>query len=583
VPAVAEPPAPPALVPPWPPALAPPLPALLAPPRPPALAPPLPALLAPPRPPALAPPAPPLPPGFEPSPHPAATANSALHPMTIVRRMQPPRGIVARPNASSQSRRCGTMAAMDTSPHAPAPRRLLVRLLGGTIAPTVAALALFGFFAHEVARRALEDELGRRLGTAASGAAATLLPEQLRAYGAGDEDSLTAANVRRRLEAARLRLGVRRVVAVTPDLETRGDTSSALALGAHAYELDADRAEIARAAGGTPTASPLFVGHDGVPYKRAYAAVGEPGDVAGLVAVEGAADYPAALAAFRGSMIKIGLAALLAVLALTVWLSRRISRPVARLAQAAARLGRGDLEGPIPIETRDEIGVLAQTLEETRAALRARDERMQMMLAGIAHEVRNPLGGLELYAGLLRDALSGQPERLDEVARIEREVGHLKAVVSEFLEFARRPGMRPQAVALRPLFDEIRELTAIPGGATIAVEAPDGLAVIADPEQLRRALLNLARNAVAAARGGHVQIGAEATTARVHIAVRDDGPGVAPELREKIFTPFFTTREKGTGLGLAFVREIVRDHGGEVGVRDAPGGGSVFSFDLPRA
>ena len=121
--------------------------------------------------------------------------------------------------------------------------------------------------------------------------------------------------------------------------------------------------------------------------------------------------------------------------------------------------------------------MLAQTLEETRAALRARDERMQMMLAGIAHEVRNPLGGLELYAGLLRDALAGQPERLDEVARIEREVGHLKTVVNEFLEFARRPALRLEAVALRPLFDEVRELTAIPGGAAVAVDAPDGLAV----------------------------------------------------------------------------------------------------------
>jgi signal transduction histidine kinase len=472
---------------------------------------------------------------------------------------------------------------MEARPSTTAPRRLLLRLLTGTIVPTIAALALFGFFAHEVARRALEDELGRRLGTAAAGTAAMLLPEQLRAFGAGDEDSLTAANVRRRLETARLRLGVRRVLAVTPELETRGDTSASLALGAHAYELDADRAEIARAASGAPTASPLFIGHDGVPYKRAYAAVGETGNVAGIVAVEGNADYPAALAAFRRSMIRIGIGALLAVLLLTVWLSRRISRPIARLAQAAARLGRGDLDAPIPIETRDEIGVLAQTLEETRIALRARDERTQMMLAGIAHEVRNPLGGLELYAGLLRDALTGQPERLEEVARIEREVGHLKAVVNEFLEFARRPPLRPEPVALRPLFDEIRELAAMPGAATVEVRAADGLAVQADAVQLRRALLNLARNAVAATRTGRVQIAAEHQGQVVRIEVRDDGPGVPPELREKIFAPFFTTREKGTGLGLAFVREIVRDHGGEVGVRDAPGGGSVFSFELPRA
>jgi signal transduction histidine kinase len=460
-------------------------------------------------------------------------------------------------------------------------RRLLARLLAGTVVPTVGALVVFGFFAHQLARRALEEELSRRLETAAAGAAATILPEQLRAIGPGDEGSLTYANVRRRLDIARGRLGVRRVLAVTPELGARGDSAGALQLGARAYELEADRPEIARALAGTPAASPLFVGHDGVPYKRAYAAVGEPGEPAGLVAVEGNADYPAILAAFRRSMILAGILAAIGVLALTAWIARRISGPITRLAQAAARLGRGDLDVPVPIETRDEIGLLAQTFDETRAALKARDERMQMMLAGIAHEVRNPLGGLELFAGLLRDALAGQPERLEEVHRIEREVGHLKTVVNEFLEFARRPTPNLEAVALGPLFAEVRELTRATSAAAITVDVPPALRVRADVGQLRRVLLNLARNAATAARNGRVQLAAAAAGESVRIEVRDDGPGVPAALREQIFTPFFTTREKGTGLGLAFVREIVRDHGGDVVVRDAPGGGSVFSFDLP--
>ncbi len=465
-------------------------------------------------------------------------------------------------------------------------RRLLVRLLAGTVVPTVGALVVFGFFAHQLARRALEEELSRRLETAAAGAAATILPEQLRAIGPGDEGSLTYANVRRRLEAARERLGLRRVLAVTPELGGRGDSAGALQLGARAYDLEADRAEIARALAGTPAASPLFVGHDGVPYKRAYAAVGEPGEVAGLVAVEGSADYPAILAAFRRSMILAGIVAALGVLLLTAWIARRISGPITRLAQAAARLGHGDLDAPVPIETRDEIGLLAQTFEETRAALKARDERTQMMLAGIAHEVRNPLGGLELYAGLLRDALGAQPERLEEVHRIEREVGHLKTVVNEFLEFARRPPPNLEAVALGPLFDEVRELTRAASGAAITVDVPPTLRVRADVGQLRRVLLNLARNAATAARQGKVELAARVISPAdpgrgVRIEVRDDGPGVPAAMREQIFTPFFTTREKGTGLGLAFVREIVREHGGEVVVRDAPGGGSIFSFELP--
>jgi signal transduction histidine kinase len=465
---------------------------------------------------------------------------------------------------------------------------LLAKLLVGTLLPTVFALGVFGFFAHEEARRALEDELGRRLATAAAGAAATVLPEQLEALHAGDEDSLTYANVRRKLEAARERLGVRRVVAVAADLGARGDTQGTLRLGATAHELSADRAELERARGGTPTASPLFVGHDGLPYKRAYAVIGAPGagqSIAGFIAVEGSADYFNALAAFRRQLIAAGGLALLAVLALTVLVARRISGPVVRLADAAARLGRGELAARIPVETRDEIGFLASTLDDTRAALQARDEHMQMMLAGIAHEVRNPLGGLELYAGLLRDALAGQPERLQEVARIERELGHLRNVVSEFLEYARRPAPELAPVAIGPLLDEVRELTEAPDRVTVTVEAPAGLKVRADAGQLRRALLNLARNAagVMQGRAGRVVLAAVEDGARVRLEVRDQGPGVPAELREKIFTPFFTTREKGTGLGLAFVREIARDHGGDVGVEDAPGGGAVFRIELPRA
>jgi signal transduction histidine kinase len=463
-------------------------------------------------------------------------------------------------------------------------QRLLARLLVGTLVPTIGALAMFGVFAHEVARRALEEQLGRQLSTAAAGAAATVLPEQLEAFGAGDEDSLTYANVRRKLEVAREKLGVRRVIAVAADLTARGDTAGALALGAPAYELGADKAEIERARGGTPSASPLFMGHDGVPYKRAYAAVGEPGARAGLIAVEGNAEYYVALASFRRRLLLSGGLALLAVLALTALVARRISGPVVRLADAAARLGRGELEARIPVETRDEIGFLAATLDDTRAALHARDERLQMMLAGIAHEVRNPLGGLELYAGLLRDALAGQPERLGEVARIERELAHLRTVVSEFLEYARRPKLELAQVAVRPLLDEVRELTETPGGARVTVDAPAALTVRADAGQLRRALLNLARNAAAAMQGlpGEVVLAARAGAgAGVRLEVRDRGPGVPAELREKIFAPFFTTREKGTGLGLAFVREIVLDHGGDVSVLDAPDGGAIFRLDLP--
>jgi len=201
-----------------------------------------------------------------------------------------------------------------------------------------------------------------------------------------------------------------------------------------------------------------------------------------------------------------------------------------------------------------------------------------MMLAGIAHEVRNPLGGLELYAGLLREGLGDQPERLGEVARISREIDYLKTVVTEFLEYARRPAPHREPFPTRTLLEEIAELC----GGVPRVDADAALTASGDRGQLRRALLNLARNAVTAAGpAGTVVLGARLDPGGVAWEVRDSGPGIPDELRDKIFAPFFTTREKGTGLGLAFVRDILRDHGAAIAVDRGPEGGARFRFVTP--
>jgi len=353
-----------------------------------------------------------------------------------------------------------------------------------------------------------------------------------------------------------------------------------LALGAKAHELGADAPEVERAKSGQPSASPLFTGRDGLPYKRGYARIGNP--TVGFAVVEASVQYLDALAAFRRWLLLGGIGSVAVIAVLAAWLSRRMTGPLERLAGAAERIGQGDLTGTVAVETRDEIGYLAKRLDEMRQALRARDERMQMMLAGIAHEVRNPLGGLELYAGLLREALAGQGERLAEVARVEREIGYLKNVVTDFLDFARRPAPVMDVVPVRDLLDEAAEICRASGGPTIAIDCAAGLVAHADRAQVRRALINLAKNAiVAAGPTGQVVLAArkaEDDRFRIVWEVRDSGPGIPADISAKIFTPFFTTREKGTGLGLAFVKEIARDHGSDVTVERGPEGGARFRF-----
>jgi signal transduction histidine kinase len=204
--------------------------------------------------------------------------------------------------------------------------------------------------------------------------------------------------------------------------------------------------------------------------------------------------------------------------------------------------------------------------------------------------VRNPLGGIELFSGILREELSPGDERRAHVERIEREVGYLSAVVTEFLDYARRPAPELGAAPLAPLAAAICELEAAEAeraGVALTWRVPDGLACRGDQVQLRRALHNLVRNAVQAAGDeapGTVTVTAAAADEPgvVCLTVENSGRPIPDRVRDRMFEPFYTTREKGTGLGLAFVREIVLDHGGTIEV-DSSDQGTRFHLRLRRA
>jgi len=449
---------------------------------------------------------------------------------------------------------------------------ILAKLLLAYLIPTAAAFGGFGLVAHWVARRALEDELGRRLEQVASAVAAQVTDESVALLGKGDEKTRTYLNLARRLQTLRSATGLGRVFIFAKDGTARVDADQTLPIGEPYFRLSTDGAEVRTAFAGTPSSSVLFRGRDGALYKSGYAAIlddnGHPTEFA--VGVEGAASLYAQLAGFRRSLVGVGLGAALLVVLLSVWVARLLVRPVKQLEEAAARIGSGDLDAIVAVPSRDEIGRVAETLEKMRLALRERDERLQMMLHGIAHEVRNPLGGMQLYAGLLRDELT-DAESLGHVHRIERELGHLKTIVSDFLEYARRT--RPQLAThdLAELCGEIKELclaSAAERGVALQLGSTPVL-VACDRGQLRRALLNLVQNAVQAAPSGTGVVRIDCSEHAVTVV--DNGPGIAPELVEKIWTPFYTTKQSGTGLGLAFVRDIARDHGARLDVDSRPG------------
>jgi signal transduction histidine kinase len=464
--------------------------------------------------------------------------------------------------------------------------RLLVKLLVALVLPVVALFTLFAFVAYQVSRRDLDSELGRRLeAIAASGATQIRDAKYLSELSPGDEHAALYEQAVARLAALGQATSAH-LFLLDHQLGARGDSNAPLAIGTLNRRAELDRIELARVFDGKQAASVTFKGNDGAWYKTGYAPVRGPDKTVVLaLGAEAPASYFDRLDDLRTRLLAWGAGLALVSILAAVIATLLITRNIRRLASAAERIGAGDLRVPVAVPSRDELGTLAKTMERMRVQLAERDAKMQQMLAGIAHEVRNPLAGMTLFAGILRDELADTDERRGHVLKIERELGYLERVVNDFLEYARRPKPELGDVAVPDLLAEVAQLASTPE-ITVAI-APGGPALArADRGQLRRALLNLARNAVqAAAAAGHagdtvVRLSAR-TAGDTHVlSVWNRGKEISPEASGKLFEPFYTTREKGTGLGLAFARDIAADHGGKVELASADGE-TTFSIVLP--
>jgi PAS domain S-box-containing protein len=230
-----------------------------------------------------------------------------------------------------------------------------------------------------------------------------------------------------------------------------------------------------------------------------------------------------------------------------------------------------------------------QRLEEQESRNR-RLVAMGEMAAGIAHEIRNPLGSLELFASHLVGELQGGPHE-DLAAHVLKGIQNVSRITGNLLLFARKTEPRLQAVDVAVLAAEalLYARSAATAKRVEVEEALEPCGAQADPDLLRQVLLNLILNAIqAVGEGGRIRVACRLDAGEAPplalVTVTDDGPGVPPEARERIFDPFYTTRAGGIGLGLALVQRIVSAHGGWVSVVASRWGrGAEFRVGLPQA
>ena len=317
-------------------------------------------------------------------------------------------------------------------------------------------------------------------------------------------------------------------------------------------------------------------------------------------------------------------------ISLSAWLGTNLSRPIRALEEGARRIAAGENLPDITIESHDEIASLAgefnvmkrrlQEREEENLALNrtleqkvaertvqleeksqqllniqkdlAQSERLAgigVLASGVAHEINNPLAIIRGNAELLEMSTRLNDSDQSEVETIIRQVGRVERIVSNLLTFARTKKKVIRTFHIEALLDEILDQI----GHQIPLDtfridrkytATEGDGFEGDEDQLRQVFTNLVVNALQAMeQGGTLTVSSEIDreTGQYSVTIGDSGPGISAEIIEKLFTPFFTTRPKGTGLGLAVSYGIVKDHGGEIRVESEPGQGATFIVLLP--
>lgn len=213
---------------------------------------------------------------------------------------------------------------------------------------------------------------------------------------------------------------------------------------------------------------------------------------------------------------------------------------------------------------------------------------MQTMSAGLAHEVRNPLNAAKLQLELLERRLAkrdNDPRLTEPTELAQKEIERLTALLNDFLAFARPPELHAQETDISAILRQVVELERLSAerrGAEIHLVAPETLLAEVDPPKLHQLVLNLVRNAIeAVSAGGHVAVELTNGEGTCQIRVTDDGPGIPEKVRPRIYEPFFSTKEGGTGLGMSIVHSLVSLHGGHIDLDTSPRG-TKFAVTIPR-
>lgn len=275
---------------------------------------------------------------------------------------------------------------------------------------------------------------------------------------------------------------------------------------------------------------------------------------------------------------------------LALMLSRSLLRPIIAMKKATVQIARGDFSTRVPVETHDEIGQLAESVNQMTAQLESYEARRREFLANVAHELRTPLSYIRGYSQAVAERLVPDDERDRYLHIVQEESVRLGRLVDDLMDMAQMDegqlSFDFQNIDLRSVVEQavssVQPL-ARSKGVEITVDKPERLSQpLADGGRIHQVAVNLLDNALRhTPTGGRIAVVIRRVENGVRVSITDTGQGIQPEDLPLVFERFHKRHKEGRGLGLAIVRSILRAHGGEVGVESRPGEGATFWFRLP--
>lgn len=310
----------------------------------------------------------------------------------------------------------------------------------------------------------------------------------------------------------------------------------------------------------------------------------------------------APLSKIRSQIIIIGGIALFLILGISVFITRRLTKPLYELAAASDQISRGHLDIQVTEDTIDEIRYLTEHFNQMVATLKKSQEKIETsavklqhseklaeigrLVASIVHEMRNPLSSVKMNLRILEKKEALDPLSKEHLEIASGQVVRLERMLSELLEYSKPVKPNFQRVLIESLITEVKNQARSrleEKKLTLATEIPpESIHIITDPDLLRRILDNLISNAAAASpEGGTITLEVVAGDPII-VQVVDRGKGMSLKVLEQIFEPFFTTRGEGIGLGMSNVKKFIETIGAEIEVHSIEGQGTTFTFKIPQ-